>query len=244
MTESTHVEGIESALVGNGHQRDKVMLVIAAFNEGSVIHDVVKGARNMFPNIVVVDDGSRDLTAVNALSAGATVLVHPINLGQGAALQTGIEYAVRRGVDYIATFDADGQHDVMDVCEMVRILEGSGVQVALGSRFIAHADAVPLARRALLRAATVFTRLTTGLKVTDAHNGLRVLRLDAAARIRLRQNRMAHASEILEQIGGLGLSYVEAPVHIRYTEYSRAKGQSGFGAVNILIDLLMARLRK
>ena len=224
--------------------RDKVAVVIAAYNEGEMIAGVVAGAARVFPAVVVVDDGSCDATAAGALSAGATVLVHPINLGQGAALQTGIEYAVGTGAEYIATFDADGQHDIMDVCEMVRTLESTGAQVALGSRFISHGGAVPLARRLLLRAATVFTRLTSGLKVTDAHNGLRVLRADAAKRIRLRQNRMAHASEILGQIGELGLSYVEVPVHIRYTEYSRAKGQSGFGAVNILIDLLMARLRK
>lgn len=221
-----------------------VALVIAAYNEGEVIRGVIEEARRAFPDVIVVDDGSRDGTGVAALAAGATLLTHPINLGQGAALQTGLEYAVSRGHGYIATFDADGQHDVADVRAMVETLERTGKQVALGSRFIEHGASVPMLRRWLLHAATLFTRVTTGLDVSDAHNGLRVLRADAARTIRLRQNRMAHASEILEEIGRHRLSYVEVPVHIRYTDYSMAKGQSGFGAFNILLDLFLARLRK
>jgi Glycosyltransferases involved in cell wall biogenesis len=222
----------------------RVALVVAAYNEGVVIAEVVKDACRKFPDVIVVDDGSRDATGDIALAAGATVLTHPINLGQGAALQTGIEFAVAQGFDYVATFDADGQHDPDDVQAMVAALEGTGTQIALGSRFIRHADSVPPARRLLLRAATVFTRVTTGMNVSDAHNGLRVLRADAARCIRLRQNRMAHASEILEEIGRHRLSYVEVPVHIRYTKYSIAKGQSGLGAFNIMLDLFLARLRK
>lgn len=222
----------------------RVALVIAAYQEGTMIGPVVMEAMRTYPDIIVVDDGSRDETGRAALAAGATVLTHPINLGQGAALQTGLEYAESQGFDYIATFDADGQHDVADVVSMVEKLEATGKQVALGSRFLQHGAAVPTFRRGLLRCATLFTRATTGLDVSDAHNGLRVLSASAARSIRLRQNRMAHASEILEEIGKHGLSYVEVPVHIRYTEYSMAKGQSGLGAFNILFDLLLARLRK
>lgn len=223
----------------------RVALVIAAYNEGSVIGNVIRDAMRLFPSIIVVDDGSSDETATTAMTAGATVLRHPINLGQGAALQTGITYAVRQQVDFVATFDADGQHRPEDVQTMLAELIRTGNQVALGSRFLGDkAVGMTTSRRLLLKAATAFTRITTGLRVTDAHNGLRTLRRDAAKAITIRQNRMAHASEILEEIGKMKLSYCEVPVTIRYTDYSKAKGQSGFGAFNILIDLLLARIRK
>ncbi|MEO7066639.1 MAG: glycosyltransferase family 2 protein [Rhodanobacter sp.] len=218
--------------------------MIAAYNEGKVIAEVVRDALRLFPLIVVVDDGSPDSTGAAALSAGAVVLRHPINLGQGAALQTGIQYALQREIDFVVTFDADGQHRPEDVLKMLEALIRNGDQVALGSRFLGETVGMPASRRLLLKAATVFTRITTGLRVTDAHNGLRTFRRDAAEAITIRQNRMAHASEILEEIGRMQLTYCEVPVTIRYTEYSKAKGQSGFGAFNILIDLLLARLRK
>ncbi len=223
---------------------ERAAVVIAAYNEAAMIHGVVVDAMRLFPHVVVVDDGSRDDTGERALAAGATVLTHPINLGQGAALQTGIAWACRAGFDHVVTFDADGQHRPEDAAEMLRRLHEQGAQVALGSRFLGSAENIRASRRLLLKAATVFTRITTGLRVTDAHNGLRVLRSDAAATIRIRQNRMAHASEILEEIARHGFTYVEAPVIIRYTDYSMAKGQSGFGAFNILLDLLLARIRK
>ena len=219
-------------------------VVIAAYNEAKMIGEVVADIRRVFARVIVVDDGSRDGTASIAQAAGATVLVHPINLGQGAALQTGIAYALRSGAQQVVTFDADGQHRPEDGLNMIEVMTKQQAQVVLGSRFLGATENMPASRRWLLRAATVFTRLTTGLKVTDAHNGLRLLRADAAAAIRIRQNRMAHASEILEEIARHGLSYVEAPVVVRYTEYSRAKGQSGFGAFNIVLDLLLARMRK
>ncbi len=222
----------------------RAAVVIAAYNEGTMIADVVLDARRMFPNVVVVDDGSRDDTGARALAGGATLLTHPINLGQGAALQTGIAWACAKGFDYVVTFDADGQHRPEDAAAMLKALHERDMQVALGSRFLGHAENIPASRRLLLRAATLFTRITTGLRVTDAHNGLRALRIDAARALRIRQNRMAHASEILEEIARHGFSYIESPVVIRYTDYSMAKGQSGFGAFNILLDLFLARIRK
>lgn len=223
---------------------ERVAIVIAAYNEGSVIADVVRDALRLFPLIIVVDDGSPDDTGAAALLGGAVVLRHPINLGQGAALQTGIEYALGQDVDFVVTFDADGQHRPEDVQKMLETLADNGKQVALGSRFLGETVGMPTSRRWLLKAATVFTRITTGLRVTDAHNGLRTFRRDAAQAVTIRQNRMAHASEILEEIGRKKLTYCEVPVIIRYTDYSKAKGQSGLGAFNILIDLLVARIRK
>ncbi len=222
----------------------RIWVVIAAYNEAPVIGIVVDGVKRAGYDVVVVDDGSKDGTSDAAAEAGAVVVKHPINLGQGAALQTGIEFALGEAADIIVTFDADGQHRAADIAVLVDALERQGVDFALGSRFLGGSLNQPLSRRILLKAATTFTRLTTGLGVTDTHNGLRAMTRRGASRINLRQNRMAHASEILHQIAGSGLKYVEAPVTIEYNEYSLGKGQTFGDALLILTDLFARRLQR
>jgi glycosyltransferase involved in cell wall biosynthesis len=218
-------------------------VVIAAYNEAAVVGALVADVRQRFPNSVVVDDGSADETAAEARAAGATVVRHPINLGQGAALETGIRYALAQGAEAIATFDADGQHRVSDLEAMVERLFDGSWDVVLGSRFLGTSDSVPRGRRILLRAARLFTVAVSGVRLTDAHNGLRVLSADAARRIRIRQNRMAHASEIVHKLRALNLRYTEHAVTIDYTEHSRAKGQRWWGSINIVGDLLSELVR-
>jgi glycosyltransferase involved in cell wall biosynthesis len=222
--------------------RANVYVVIAAYNEAAVISRVVSEVGRAGYPVIVVDDGSKDATADHARRAGAAVISHPFNLGQGAALQTGIDYALEQGARAVVTFDADGQHRVSDISRLTDALVRERADFALGSRFLGQAPNLPPLRRLVLRAATVFTRLTTGLQVTDTHNGLRAMTRRGAAAIRLRQNRMAHASECLSQIGASGLHYVEQPVTIEYTAYSLAKGQSIRDAVLILLDLFARRL--
>src|SRR5262249_2739397 len=115
---------------------------------------------------------------------------------------------------------------------------------ALGSRFLGRAPNMPRHRRLLLLAATWFTRITTGLPVTDAHNGLRAMTRRGAMRIKLRQNRMAHASAFLDQIAESGLPFVEVPVTIDYDAYSLGKGQRSSEAIDILLDLYSRRLHR
>lgn len=214
----------------------RIYAVVPAFAEASVIARVVAELRPFVDRVVVVDDGSPDTTAEAAEAAGAATLRHAVNRGQGAALATGIRYALLDGADVVVTFDADGQHAPEDLPALVRpVLEGRA-DVALGSRFLGGSE-VPALRRLLLAVAVVFTRLSTGLRLTDTHNGLRALSRRAAERIRLRQDRMAHASEILTEIGRLGLRIEEVPVRIRYTDYSRRKGQSALDALRVLLDL-------
>ncbi|MDD9945441.1 MAG: glycosyltransferase family 2 protein [Myxococcales bacterium] len=219
-------------------------VVIAAYNEGEAIGGVVSDLVDDYPNVVVVDDGSGDDTADAAAGAGAVVLRHVINRGQGAALQTGITYALTRGAAYIVTFDADGQHQKSDLPALIGPLARGEVDICLGSRFLEHAGSVPLARRLLLSLAVLFTRLTSGVRLTDAHNGLRAFSRRAAARIDIRLDRMAHASELIDQIRQSGLPYREIPVHIRYTDYSLAKGQRGSAAFRVALDYLIGRVMR
>jgi len=222
--------------------RRDIHVVIPAFNEAAVIARVVGEVARAGYRVVVVDDGSRDATADLARAAGATVIEHPFNLGQGAALQTGIDYALAQGAERIVSFDADGQHRVTDIARLTEALTDERADFALGSRFLGQAPHLPTLRRLALQAATSFTRLTTGLQLTDAHNGLRAMTRRGAAAIRLRQNRMAHASEFLSQVAESGLRCVERPVTIEYTAYSLAKGQKLGDAVLILLDLFARRL--
>jgi glycosyltransferase involved in cell wall biosynthesis len=221
-----------------------VWVLIAAYNEATVIAGVVEDLRRHYPDVVLVDDGSKDNTGRLAAAAGAVVVTHPINLGQGAALQTGLTYALRAGARFVVTFDADGQHRPEDIAVLLRALQTQAADYALGSRFLGASEDMPLSRRLLLHAATIFTRVTTGLRLSDTHNGLRAMTWRGAEAIQLRQNRMAHASEILHQIAESRLKCIEAPVTIAYTEYSLSKGQRLGDAVNILIDLFARRLHR
>jgi glycosyltransferase involved in cell wall biosynthesis len=227
--------------------RNRIWVVIAAYNEAAVIGRVAADVIRQGYVTVVVDDGSRDATGEMAGKAGAIVLRHPVNLGQGAALQTGIDYALRQArdfADFIVTFDADGQHRAEDIAVLIAALETHDADFALGSRFLGSATDLPLARRVLLKAAVSFTRLTTGLSLTDTHNGLRAMTRRGASRISLRQNRMAHASEFLDQIAQTGLPWVEVPVTLEYSAYSLAKGQKLGDSLAILVDLSAKRLHR
>lgn len=208
-------------------------------NEGSVIGGVVRELRRTFPHVVCIDDGSHDGSATQARAAGAAVVVHPINLGQGASLQTGFEYALSDPeMTEVITFDADGQHLVEDAAGMVKKLRAENLDVVIGSRFLDERTELGAAKRLVLRTAAAYTRATTGLALTDAHNGLRVLNRSLVEQIDLEQNRMAHASELIDQIAESNVKWAEYPTHILYSEYSKAKGQSLLNSVNILVEIL------
>ena len=220
---------------------DDTWVVIPLFNEAPVIAGVVEGLRERFPHVLCVDDASVDGGGETARRAGAWVAAHPVNLGQGAALQTGISYVLERtDARYLVTFDADGQHSAADAAAMVRAARDEDLAFVLGSRFLEGPSPVGWLKRLVLATAAAVASRTTGMRMTDAHNGLRMLRRDAAERLDLRQNRMAHASEITRQLGATGLPWREYPVHIEYTEYSKAKGQSLLNSVNILVDLIFS----
>jgi len=220
-------------------------IIIPCYNENAgVLHETLRKIDHGLPgcHIVVVDDGSRAPVRIN--DSSVTVLRHIVNRGQGAALQTGMAYACRQNdMAFVAHFDADGQHCPEDVRHFIQYLENAPLDIVLGSRFLSQSDAmaVPVLRRILLLGGRLVNRLFTGIWLTDAHNGLRCMNRHAAEAIDLHEDRMAHASEILNQIRRHHLRYAEKPCHIEYSDYSRSKGQGAFNAVNILLDLVMER---
>lgn len=222
--------------------RRQTYVVIAAYNEASAIERVARGVLSVVHHVVVVDDGSRDATFQTAGRVTPHVLRHAVNRGQGAALQTGIDYALRRGAEYIVTFDADGQHQAEDIPAMVGPIAAGDCEITLGSRFLGEAENVPLTRRWMLRLGVLFTWLTSGKRLTDTHNGFRAFSRRAAERIHITLDGMAHASELLDQVVSSGMPFREVPVRIRYTDYSLAKGQSSRGALRIVMQYLLGRV--
>ena len=225
------------------NMNDDTWLIIPCYNEGPVIQQVIEHARETFPNIVAVNDGSRDNSADAIRAAGAHLVNHPVNLGQGAAIQTGVEYArAQPGAKYFVTFDADGQHQVKDVQRMVQRLRTEPLDIVVGTRFAGQdSSQVPWIKRVVLRTVVMLSPRTRRLGLSDAHNGLRAFNRTVAEQLNLRMNGMSHASEFVEVMDSRGWRTAEQPVDILYTEYSMSKGQSLFNGVNILADSLISK---
>ncbi|KAA3646783.1 MAG: glycosyltransferase family 2 protein [Chloroflexi bacterium] len=221
-------------------------MVVPAYNEGSVIKDTLLPLIESGYSIIVVDDGSQDDTWVTLQQLPIHALRHPINRGQGAALQTAMSYALRQGAAIILHYDADGQHSPTNIPTLIQPILDGKADIVLGSRFLRPEDrqAVPAGRRFLLQIAKIVNGIMTGLWLSDAHNGARALSTEAAKQIQLQEDGFAHATEILQQMRAHKLHYVEVPTNIIYTDYSRFKGQRFWNAFDILFDLFLGRIFK
>jgi polyprenyl-phospho-N-acetylgalactosaminyl synthase len=213
-------------------------IVIPAFNEAAVIGEVIAEVRAVFGNVVCVDDGSADDTGEIARRAGAHLVSHPVNLGQGAAIQTGVEYARQRpGARIFATFDADGQHRVKDVAAMIDRLNAEDVDVVIGTRFASGGGSrPPLLKRIVLKTAARLSRRGRRLGLTDTNNGLRVFNKTVADGLDITMSGMSHANEFIMLVAENRWRVVEEPVEVLYTEYSKSKGQPLLNGVNIVFD--------
>ena len=234
----------------------KPFIVIAAYNEeksiGTVLERLIKEG---YENIVVTNDSSTDNTCAVLEHCAekypcVRILSHLINRGQGAALKTGIDHAVEQGAEIIVTFDADGQHNPKEIRQLIAPIVNGDVDVVLGSRFLAKngeqskKSDIPAFKRAVLKGGILFTWLFSGKKLTDTHNGFRALSRKAAQQIQIRQDRMEHASEIIDEICKKNIPFTEVPVTITYSNYARQKGQSGLNSVKIAAKLILRRMMR
>ncbi|MBU1201186.1 MAG: glycosyltransferase family 2 protein [Nanoarchaeota archaeon] len=223
----------------------KVYIVIAAYNEEKSIPRVIAGLKKHgYNNIIVVDDGSKDKTFEVASKENVFVLRHFINRGQGASLKTGIDYALLRGADFIVTFDADGQHHPEDIKALLESIEKNNVEVALGSRFLKENLSIPFIRKLVLKIGIIVTRVLYGVKLSDSHNGFRVFSRKAAKMINITSDRMEHASQIVEEIHKKKIPFVEVPVTITYSDYSKQKGQSTLNSVKIGLRMIFRKFMR
>ncbi|WP_084276412.1 glycosyltransferase family 2 protein [Nitratiruptor tergarcus] len=224
----------------------EVAIVIPLYNEEKVIRKTLQDLKNKRPNdtIIVVDDGSKDRSYYEACVPGVYLLRHIINLGQGAALQTGIDFAKKLGCKYVVTFDSDGQHCADDIEKFIEVLRKDEADIVLCSRFLGKAENIPPLRKNFLRIAALVERVLTGIKLTDVHNGFRAINVAKFPDFVITQNRMSHASEIIDLIKKLKMRYKEMPCTIRYSEYSLSKGQSLMNSVNIIIEFILGKAIK
>ncbi len=224
-----------------------VAIVIPCYGDSQVLPQTLLNIQSEISRLpyefhfVVIEDGSSylNIDRLPTLNAPLCLLRHSINLGQGAALQTGFSYCQRfLNPDLIATMDADGQHNPKDLRAMLTAAEGD-FDIIFGNRFLSNSE-VPGARKWLLKMAVLFERKLTGLTLNDAHNGFRVFNRKTLQALKITQNRMAHATEIKQQIAEHGLRYTEIPVSIQYSQETLAKGQKNSGSLIIIRDLLKA----
>ncbi|GFG74175.1 glycosyltransferase family 2 protein [Mycobacterium botniense] len=215
-----------------------VWVVVPAFNEAAVIGQVIADVRAIFDHVVCVDDGSTDGSGEIALRAGAHLVRHPVNLGQGAAIQTGVEYARGQpGAQFFATFDGDGQHRVTDLIAMVERARAGDVDVVIGTRFGRPGGTrPPWLKRVVLQTAARVSPRGRRLGLTDTNNGLRVFNKTVADALNITMSGMSHASEFIMLIDENGWRVAEEPVEVLYTDYSKSKGQPLLNGVNIIFD--------
>jgi len=220
----------------------KIIAVIAAYNEEKKVASVVDDVSKYVDLVVVIDDGSKDKTVEVIKNKKAIVLKHCINLGQGAALQTGFDYAKEFNPDVIITYDADGQFEAKEISKIIEPILDKKVEVVLGSRFLGKTINMSPFRKYILKLGILFTWVFSEIKLTDTHNGFRAFNNKALNLIEITQNRMAHASEIIDEIKRNNLNYLEVPVTVKYDDYSKQKGQSSLNSIRILLELITRKL--
>jgi glycosyltransferase involved in cell wall biosynthesis len=227
--------------------KNKVAIIIPAFNEETVIASNIKDIRktlgkSLVYDIIVVNDGSRDGTAEVASRVADYVLTHRRNCGLGAAISTGLEFARRGSYSTMVTLDADGQHDPGDMAKGLNKLN-AGYDIVIGSRFKGTHSGMHGVRRLILYLSNFFTFLFFGIWTTDSQSGFRVLSHRAIDTLKLESNRMEVSSEFFGQIKRSELKMAEVGIHVRYTEYSKRKGQSNTNGFKVLVKLLYQIIR-
>jgi glycosyltransferase involved in cell wall biosynthesis len=215
------------------------------YNEEKMISSVIDDLQSKYNYpVIIVDDASIDNSYQKACKKGVYLIKHIVNLGQGAAIQTGIEYARKLDMDIVVTFDADGQHNSDDIASFVKAIEEGKADIVLGSRFLGRAKNISKFKEYFLKLSRYFTYISTGILLTDSHNGFRAINIKKYPEFEITENRMAHASEIVDLVKRLNMKYIEMPCTITYTDYSKQKGQSIINAIGIVVEYIIGRLTK
>lgn len=222
------------------HKINDVYVIIPVFNEEKMIGRVLDLLKKNFANIVCVDDGSSDRTLKIIKKKKVYSLEHKINLGQGASIQTGIDFAILKGANFFLTFDSDGQHNMNDALEMIKIIKKNKFDIILGSRFLynKYEKQIPFFRKLILKIAIHLSNFFSNIQLTDTHNGLRVFNLRFAKKLKIKLDRMSHPHDILNNISKNKFKFKEYPTNIAYSEYSISKGQKNINSLNILFDMV------
>ncbi len=217
----------------------EICVLLPVYNESKVLKDTIEGLKQYFDSIIAVNDCSSDDSENILTSLDVLCINHPINLGQGAAIDTGFKFIQKKGeAKAVITFDADGQHRPIDAYNLAREIITCDEEIIFGSRFLTSETKIPFFKERILRLAIFMTKRFLDLQITDTHNGLKAYKIDAIKKIRIDNYRYAFESEILFEVAKKNISYKEFPVQISYTPYSKSKGQSIFNALVIFEDII------
>ena len=220
-----------------------IFVIVPGYNEAAVIRQTVEKLLKKKYSVIVVDDASADNTRAVLLGLPVYYIRHASNLGQGAAIRTGIELALKKNAAFLVTFDADGQHDVDDIEKMIELLRKENTDIVFGSRFLQGAATnVPASRKAVLKIARFINYLASGILLTDANNGLRAMTRDAALKMKITENRSSHNAQVQNLVHTHKLKYAECPVNISYSDYSKGKGLRNISSIRILYDLILYKI--
>lgn len=220
-----------------------IFVIIPCYNEAAVIRNTVIEVLRHGYNVVIIDDSSKDNSKNELKGLPVYYLRHRVNLGQGAALQTGIDFALKKGAKYFVTFDADGQHDSDDIPGMIALLEKEKADIVFGSRFLPGAKTnVSRSRSFALNLGRYINYFTSGILLSDSFNGMRIFSKPAAEKIKLTENRMSHPVQLLMLTAAGKLKYAEYPVAIHYSDYSKKKGLKNKDGIKILIEILLYKI--
>ena len=224
-------------------ENSTIFFIIPCYNEAKVIRNTVIDVLEKGYSVIIIDDCSKDGSKKQLAGLPIYYLRHRVNMGQGAALQTGIDFEKKKGAKYFVTFDADGQHDSNDIQGMVEFLEKENADIVFGSRFLPGAKTnVSRSRSFALNMGRYINFLVSGIMLSDSFNGLRLLSQKAADNIRLTENRMAHPAELMMMTAAKKLKYAEYPVSIHYSEYSKSKGLKNKDGIKILFEILLNKI--
>jgi glycosyltransferase involved in cell wall biosynthesis len=225
----------------------RACVIIPVYNEGSMIYRTLNSICKEFSDIdisiIVVDDGSTDRTNTEARKHRNIIVInHLINMGAGAATRTGLRYAKINNFDYAVTADADGQHHPKDVKKVLKKCMNGYSDMVIGSRLLNISQDMPWYRRMGNKGLNVITALIFGINVTDSQSGLKAMNKNAIKNLHFDSNRFAFSSEMIWRAKRAGLTIGEVPIKAIYTEYSLRKGQSNWGAIDIIRQLLKRRI--
>lgn len=220
------------------HLNDDTLILVSAHNEEENILSTINGLKKLFKYILVVDDGSTDNTQSVREREECFYIKHLFNAGQGAAIQTGLDFFCKRPeFKYVITFDGDGQHQAEDALQMREKIEINNSDMIIGSRFLLNESMIeiPKSKKLALKIARIIENAITGMNNTDAHVGLRILNRKAAGTIKIKNFGMSHSTDIILQLKREDCKIEEMPVNIKYNTY----GQSPLNGITVLIDLAL-----
>jgi glycosyltransferase involved in cell wall biosynthesis len=216
--------------------KNKIFAVMPAVNEEEIISKLVNQTKKYVDEVVIIDDGSIDKTSELAKKTGATVLRHEINLGKGAALKTGCDYAFKQGANIILNLDADGQHNPKDIPKFLKALKST--DLVHGSR--QFNNNMPFIKRAWNFGISRVFSVLYGVEVYDQQCGFRAFTADTYRNIRWRSTDYLVETEILVNLLKSKLNLKEVSIETIYIKEHR--GVSPTYGFRHLLAMILWRL--